>query len=255
MLVVFIRSYTYTGYMQSTARRLLDGVPRIWLELVNGIDRRWLVIWIMIYSSFIFLDLVFPQYVLFSSVLKYAGIFLCVVYTYDRYRKDTRLVLAMLMTFLADTILMVIGAKLIGVYVFCFAQMFHTLRLSRIPNVALRVYFAILFLVFVSGTLWGIPSLYVICFVYACTLITNLLLSWRWYKTDASNIRAACCFFGFILFLCCDINVGLSYLSFTGGIHSAIAPISSFLVFIFYYPSQILLSNSSNMVKPVKLPR
>jgi hypothetical protein len=160
----------------------------------------------------------------------------------------------MFFTLLADTILMIVGARLLGVYVFCFAQMFHTLRLSKAPNTALMGYFVMLFLVFASGTLWGIPSLYVMSFAYAATLITNLRLAWRWYKAAPTNIYAASCFFGFVLFLCCDVNVALAYLSQTGGIPSFIAPISSFLVFVFYYPSLILISNSSNLAAPVKIP-
>lgn len=190
---------------------------------------------------------------LLSSILKYTGLFLCVIYTYATCKKDTRLVLAMFLTFLADTILMLVGARLIGVYVFCFAQMFHTLRLSRAPSAALMGYFVMLFIVFASGILWGIPALYVVSFSYAATLLTNLRLSWRWYRSDRMNPCAINCLAGFLLFICCDINVALSYLSLTGGIPAFIAPISSFLVFVFYYPSQILISNSSNLASPMKI--
>ncbi|MDR0397802.1 MAG: hypothetical protein LBH36_01295 [Candidatus Nomurabacteria bacterium] len=220
------------------------------LKRIKTVNRRWLAIWLLIYSGFILIDLFFPQLALLSAALKYVGIFLCAIYAHVAHKRDTQLVIAMFLTLLADTVLMLVGAQIIGVYIFCFAQMFHTLRLSKAPNVALRGYFVMLFFVFACGTLWGFPALYVMSFTYAATLITNLILAWRWYKAEPTNIYAVSSLLGFILFICCDINVALAYISQTGGIPAFIAPICNFLVFVFYYPSQVLISNSSTITKP-----
>jgi hypothetical protein len=55
----------------------------------------------------------------------------------------------------------------------------------------------------------------------------------------------------------CDINVAMSYLSVTGVIPFFIARFANFFAWLFYYPSQVLISNSSiitqkNRKKPEK---
>ena len=81
---------------------------------IPAIDTRWLAVWLLIYVDFIVLDMYFPGF-WGSSVLKYTGIFLCTIYAYQKYRKDTTLFLALFLTFLSDTILVWTDWELIGV--------------------------------------------------------------------------------------------------------------------------------------------
>ena len=50
---------------------------------------------------------------------------------------------------------------------------------------------------------------------------------------------------GFIAFLCCDICVALRFLALDGALPATIIPTVAFLVWVFYYPSQVLIANSS----------
>jgi hypothetical protein len=211
------------------------------LECTKHIDPQWFTIWCTIYLSFILLDIFFPNFP-GSTLLKYSGIFLCLVYAWKKYPKDHLLHLALLLTLLSDTILMWVHAEILGVYTFIFAQFFHTSRLAKTSQHFLLLYFFIVFLIFCFGLIQGIDPIYVTSFIYATGLITNLILSHQWYKKSPNNPPARAAAYGFLLFLACDISVATSYLTI-GPVHTVV----SFLVWIFYYPSQILISNSSTI--------
>lgn len=216
------------------------------LKRVKYVDWHWLVIWALIYVSFISLDIFFPHF-RGTALIKYIGIFLCTIYAYQKYRSDTLLILALLFTFLADTVLVWTPWAIPGVYIFCFAQYFHLSRFTKGQPKSLITFFLITFLIFVAGTIQGFPPIYVIAAVYASLLIINLSLTISWYRHDKNNFHARCAMYGFILFICCDICVGIQFLTYESVFPAAILPVVSFLVWLFYYPSQVLISNSSNL--------
>ena len=57
--------------------------------------------------------------------------------------------------------------------------------------------------------------------------------------------RTELAFSGFILFLCCDICVALSYLSHENMLPVWMYGLMNYLDWAFYYPAQVLISNSS----------
>jgi len=221
------------------------------LKRIRHVDWHWLVIWIVIYACFLFLDILSPDF-LGTTLLKYTGIFLCLIYAYQKFRSDTLLIFALLFTLLADTILVWTPYLIPGVYCFCFAQFFHIARFTKTQPKALVGFFLIVFLVFAAGVVQGIPPIYAIAFIYACTVFLNLALAIVWFRRDRLNFHASCAFYGFILFVACDICVGLRFLSSQDIIATLIFPIASYLVWLFYYPSQVLISNSSNVAKTSK---
>ena len=219
------------------------------LRRIPEIDRTWLVIWCVIYISFLGLDIVAPQF-WGATVIKYAGIFLCLVYAYRKFSHDHLLILALLFTLLADTILVWTSWEVLGVYAFCFAQFFHTARFTRSHPKFLIFYFLAIFLMFAFAILQGVSPIYAIAVIYALSLLTNLALSFSWFSHDRNNFRARCAFYGFILFVACDLSVATQHLILDGLLPMAILPVASYLVWLFYYPSQVLISNSSNLAKP-----
>ncbi|MCL1839462.1 lysoplasmalogenase [Candidatus Saccharibacteria bacterium] len=220
------------------------------LKRIRTVDWRWLVIWIIIYASFLFLDIFSPDF-LGATLIKYTGIFLCLVYAYQKFRHDTLLILALLFTLLADTILVWTPYYIPGVYAFVFAQFFHMARFTKPHPKTLIGFFLIVFVIFAAGVTQGIDPIYVIAFIYASTLLLNVGLAISWYRQDKQNFHARCACYGFILFLACDLSVAMQYLSSDHVIPAVIFPVVSYLVWLFYYPSQVLISNSSN-VKPIK---
>jgi len=212
-------------------------------------DKRWVAIWVMIYVMIISLDMFLPHMEMQAVVVKYLGIFLCVVYAASKFKRDTRLIFALLLTLLADALLMLMGALVLGLFVFCFVQFFHTMRLTKIDSRFIVTYGLAVFVVFAAGLLLGMKALYVLAVIYAAGLLFNLRLAWQWRKKEPDSIRASCCWWGFLLFVLCDICVGLWYLGTIGEVSPPVMSIAGVLVFMFYYPSQVLISNSSNLTE------
>lgn len=222
---------------------------KTWFEdfkRLGTVDMHWLVIWIMIYVGFLTLDVFFPTLWIPSALLKYLGIFLCIVYAHQKYDSDYMLELALLFTFLADTILVWTPHALPGVYVFSFAQFMHFMRLTKLPRRALSIYAAVISLFFAITITIGLHPLYAIATVYGLLLICNVVTATNNYRENHKDFRARCAFYGFIAFICCDFCVAARFLMLNGTIAANALPIVALLVWVFYYPSQVLIANSSN---------
>lgn len=214
------------------------------LKYLKTIDRRWLVTWLFIYVGFILLDLLFDDFV-GETILKLTGIALCAVYAYQKFKKDSLLVIAMAFTMLADVILAVNNTAIIGVFTFCFAQFFHTARLQKTKPSFLAFYFAVVVIIFFVAVSLGIDPMYAISGIYAYGIFSNFYLAIRWYSAGRST-ASICAAVGFFLFVCCDICVALSYLGLTGVLPFIFKRIGDFSSWVFYYPAQVLISNSSD---------
>lgn len=222
--------------------------PNWWKDIkrISYIDTRWLIIWVAIYISFLLLDILFPNF-WGSALLKYLGIFLCIIYANQKYSKDYTLELALLFTFLADTILVWTPYTLAGVYVFCFAQFMHLTRLTKLSQSALGIYALALSVFFALNIANGLEPIIAVATVYGLELICNIVMSVKNYRKDKKNFRARCAFYGFICFFCCDLCVALRFLAINNYLSATLIPLTSFLVWVFYYPSQVLIANSSTM--------
>ena len=189
-----------------------------------------------------------------SALLKYIGIFLCIIYANQKYSKDYNLELALLFTFLADTILVWTPYTLAGVYVFCFAQFMHLTRLTKLSHSALGIYALAISVFFALTITQGLAPIVAVATIYGLELICNIVMSVKNYRTDRKNFRARCAFYGFICFFCCDLCVALRFLAINNIIPTVALPLTSFLVWVFYYPSQVLIANSSTL-EPKKSPK
>ena len=214
-------------------------------------DKRWLIVWIFIYVGFLTLDIFFPDY-WGSALLKYTGVFLCVVYAYKKYRNDTKLILALFLTLLADTVLVWTDMTVLGVFIFCFAQFMHFLRLTRLSKKHLGAFTLVISLLTIVSAFHGDRIIYSLAALYGGLLISNLAMSASRFHEDRQNICARCAFYGFIAFICCDFCVGLRYVMLDGAVPADILPVVAVLVWAFYYPSQVLLANSSLHKESVK---
>lgn len=249
------------------------------LEYAVKIDMIWLVIWGTIFTSFVVLDTIFQsiypgENVFYNlslgdriihiqvvgngtfigvTLLKYIGIVLSFIYARRKFPKDYILQIALAFTLLADTILTFDQVSKIGVLMFCFAQYFHIARFAKIKPKYFVMWTLFLFSLLIYGRIYQIEEMYVLAFIYAISLSMNIILTRRWFKrvkknpesTDREIVASTCAMYGFILFALCDTNVALSYLSVTGVIPLAIARFANFFAWLFYYPSQVLISNSS----------
>lgn len=210
----------------------------------------WIFTWCTIYASFLVTGFIFPEDFIGTTALKYLGIFLNLVYAHHVSPKDYLLEIALLFTFLADTILVVDNSAILGVFVFAIAQFFHIARLAGLKPRAFIIFLALITIVLHVAHLANFNYMYVIGLFYASCLLTNLYLSTNWYL-DTHSPAAFSAFVGFLLFALCDFCVAGSYLSRTGVLPAVLTPFANYLAWAFYYPSQIFIANSSKTKKVV----
>lgn len=210
---------------------------------IKPITRFWLILALLIYAAFIALDIIDSESPIPSAV-KYLGIFLCPIYAFLATPRDNLLVLALALTFLADSFLVWTEYFSIGHVIFCLAHFAHTIRLVRSDHKFLRIYFPCLILFLALSLVAGTSPFYAIVSVYAIAIITNLILSLRWLRDDRSNIHARSAALGFTLFVLCDASVAISFLATQSMFPAAIGAVAHVLVWLFYFPSQVLISNS-----------
>jgi len=90
---------------------------------MEKLDRKWTAIWILIYAGFLISDALFENF-FGTTVLKYTGIVLCVIYAIVKFKKDYFLELALGFTLLADTILAINNTAIIGGFCVLFCAIF-----------------------------------------------------------------------------------------------------------------------------------
>ncbi|MBR3264050.1 hypothetical protein IKF94_02365 [Candidatus Saccharibacteria bacterium] len=221
-------------------------------KYLHQTDKIWRLIWLFIFGGFVALDAFFPGF-FGITFLKLLGIGLCLVYVVQKYSSDHLLLLAFAATFVADLLLAVNNTSLFGVFTFAIAQFLHFCRLKKLKNVLIYVIGSLIVVFFVAFSAFGPYSIILMGAVYAFFLIANILLAREWYKKAKGSKKnpAFCAFTGFILFACCDLCVAGSFFS---GLHAfpfIFKRLFDFFAWVFYYPSQVLISNSSRQTKKV----
>ena len=205
----------------------------------------WIISWAIIYTVIVIADAFIPGSYFFTLV-SIGGIFLCFLYTVTAFPKDHFLQAALLLTFVADCILAHDNVSPVGLMIFFGAQLLHCFRLNRPRRLPLVVGLATIGGLCIALNFWLhlVDPLYVICTFYGITLLINIITAWRWHRR-VHNFYSTCAIIGFILFACCDLCTGISHLSLISVLPIATYAPANFLVWFFYYLSQILVANSS----------
>lgn len=202
--------------------------------------------WAAFYVSFLLLSLPFPDAALVMW-LRYMGLMLCMVFVLRNFFEDRLLVLAMGLTLIADAILAIDSVSVWGVVVFGLVQSVHFLRLEELRTKSLVWHILAVLMIAGAGFCLSSPVIFVVGAIYAFLLLSNVFLGWQWYqKTGAKAARNGA--FGMSLLLCCDFCVMLSFLSFSGVLPAVIFGVANYLAWAFYFPSQVLIANSSKIV-------
>lgn len=210
-----------------------------------GIEPIWPIIWTVLYLATLILGFIAPTSELITLV-KLGSICLCLLYVVLNFSHDYLLILAMLSTTISDIILALNNTSTAGVITFFAVQIFHLLRLNRTKFRHIAIFLCAAVTLLVLNQIFNLlPTLYAVCAFYGTTLILNLYSAWTWFHHDPKNLRAASALLGFMLFLCCDLCVVVSYFSLIEVLPALCYGIANFFAWFFYYPSQILVSNSS----------
>ena len=177
---------------------------------------------LLIYITFITLDILDRN----SLFIKYLGIIVCFLFSL---RSNKLASLALTTTLCADFFLLVLNKHYeIGLLFFIVTQLAYCFYLND------KKYYLVRLVCFVFGfvvliVLDNITKLNVLVIFYFSNLLINCIES---YKLNNKTL-----FIGLLLFVCCDICVGL----FNMNVPSSVYNFVSFMMWVFYLPSQVLI--------------
>jgi hypothetical protein len=201
-----------------------------------------------IYCAFLILDSVGLYHV--SATVKYLGIIACFVFACAFSLlgggKNFLVPVALALTLVADLFLLVLGKYYeVGVAVFIMAQSTYFAHLCVMRGKAklsiilrLSVIVALELIIAVAGIFSVLNAL---CAAYFTMLCFNLIDSALLINKES---RAVLLTVGFALFILCDVCVGLNNLLPP---LSALAPLVSYGMWLFYFPSQTLLAMTASV--------
>lgn len=213
---------------------------------------------IFIYTDLIFIYGLFIFYVyldfsggnaLISDACKFISVLLCFLLSLliggnSLNSKDKLLLQAGLgVTVTADLFLLLLDREAPGVLLFCIVQIIYCIRyeLRRFGIVMLAV-----FLIYVP--IFGLHNIMLNAVFYSVCLLTSVFAGFRVFKYKLfPAINGRMVFAGMVLFLLCDICVGLYNLPYYMPVSDFLlnaTSISVKLIWIFYLNSQVLLALS-----------
>jgi len=215
---------------------------------------------IIIYFIFLCIDFITKDLKnTYSVTLKYSAIVLCfiislLIKSHGYGKRDKSLVqLARIFTLISDYFLAISGNYIMGVFFFSLVQITYIIRHSIMENSKYKN--LMFFIVSLSITLTVSlrieitsieKNLVVLALIYASLLTTSLYSSVSTitrgkYSQKTSWIIAL----GMFLFFMCDLNVGIYNIVAGGNIKFFLG----FLIWLFYLPSQLLLTLSGFKVQ------
>ncbi|HAQ57368.1 MAG TPA: hypothetical protein DCR44_08305 [Acholeplasmatales bacterium] len=197
-----------------------------------------------------------------TRAFQFAAIVLSAVHSLYRFRPTTDRVSAtagLMFTVAADLFLVVLGPfRVLALSLFCVAQLFHAVRLSSFDCANHRT-IAILrgstLLLFIAVALFvtvgRFDPLAILAAVYAALLFTNAGIALTIRKRDPFA------FPGFLLFILCDLFIFLAVGTDQGyfvleqeSIWALLSGVPFNLAWLFYAPSQVLLSLGAVYARP-----
>jgi len=206
----------------------------------------WVITWMILYAVILIVGLTAAQSPILT-IIKVSSVLLCSIYTLVVFPHDRLLQAAMIITFIADCILAKNNVSPTGLIVFFCAQLVHLYRQVELDQRqhVLRYAAIGMLIIGINFIIRLIPAVFIIAGFYACTLIGNIIVAYRQYRRKPLNFFARAAFYGFVLFACCDLCTVISYFSLIDLLPTALYAPANFFAWFFYYPSQILVSNSS----------
>lgn len=238
---------------------------------MSGRSRKYIfiIIQLIMYSIFLSLDILGINISL-SNRIKFAVVALCFLYVLLIKNKNSGkehfyLLSALAFTVISDILILLTDYYFYGVLTFILAQQLYGMRITALYNrekaypislsgdIPLRIIYQVFFSFLVSVLLWllgvNIDALLVVSVLYFICICTNVVRSLKLFIQYRSKRDIRYFAYGMVLFLLCDINVGLFNLSSflpIGGEYETIYNVSSILMWTFYAPSQVLIALSGD---------
>ena len=212
-----------------------------------------IILTVLCYFSFLCIDLFRVDSLYnYASAIKYFSIILCFLNTSLIGKNghdiiDTRLLQsALFLTLIADYFLLMTQYFIPGILVFCLIQIIYIIRHSRYSKFNIKLFIMIALILVILSLIARKTSLNanillvylgtIYAFISFCSVFTAL--STLKYKIYPKN-TIILIILGIGLLFLCDINVALYNLNHNNCL-------SGFLIWFFYLPSQLFLSQSGN---------
>lgn len=212
----------------------------------------------LLYISFLYIDIFAKNIFLSSSTLKFISIifiFIISILIKDNplsYKDIHLLQIGLFITLIADLFLLVLDSHyILGIFLFSIVQILYSFRYEfrnfkfTIRNFSIIFLGLSIFYLIINKFIIEIDFLFIMGIFYAICLLNSVVKAVKSYKYKtypAPNRQMI--LIGMILFLFCDVNVGLynilGYINKTGLLYN----ISSVSMWLFYLPSQVLLALS-----------
>ncbi len=240
---------------------------------MRGQSRKYIfiVIQLFLYGAFLSMDILESNIAL-SNKIKFVVVVLCFIYAINigvknRSREHIYLIYALAFTVVSDMLILLSDYYFYGVLTFIMAQQLYGMRITELKNrerdsngpkslsrdLVIRLLYQGAFVLLLGILLWlanvNIDALLAVSIFYFISICTNVLriLKLTVNHHDKKDIMYFA--IGMVLFLLCDINVGLfnlsGFLSVTPA-YEMVYSISSILMWTFYAPSQVFIALSSD---------
>ncbi|MDO4378599.1 MAG: hypothetical protein Q4C64_05550 [Erysipelotrichia bacterium] len=192
----------------------------------------YLLVQSFIYILFIYMDFTYQN----SSAIKYCGIIINFIFSlYLYFRKENYsilFVIALFLTTVADYFLLVKDSCYsIGVACFCIVQLLYAYKISRFSTFPIRMIVIVLLIFFLPLFQQERSILNILAIISFVNLTVNVIAC----MLNKQNKL----FIAFILFWLCDLSVGIYNLQIP-----LVDKFCAYSMWIFYFPSQILLTLS-----------
>jgi hypothetical protein len=223
------------------------------------------------YAIFLTLDII-GNHNTISSVFKFGIIILCFCFALTNGKGDNKSILfcmktALFFTVLSDLFLLILDYYICGLVTFIIVQQLYSIRImlsdsQKADKAVMRFLLQIVLAAVVCLLLWlgDVPmeALLVISVFYFVCIVTNVFFAVRVALRKTVDKRNVIFAIGMVLFLLCDINVGVfnmaGFIALPDSVYRSLYTLSSILMWTFYAPSQVIitLSSSLNMAKSTK---
>lgn len=203
----------------------------------------------ILYVIFIVFDFLNPS---ISQRIKLSSIFLCfaicfIFWVFSKNKKQTLLLVsASLFTCLSDYLLLIekdSNLFTIGVFTFFIVQIlyfaYHSKNLTSknlVISLACRLF--VVFLICLVATAIKLDALTTLSLCYFSLLLGNFINSLLLVKNNKKYIIISA---GFLLFILCDICVGMNNINID---NAALKNFATYGMWIFYLPSQVILAST-----------
>lgn len=230
------------------------------------------IVELLLYIMFMYLDLAKTEYYHISNNLKFLSIVICSFFSIVYYSKDdnqTDLILlrsALIFTVISDLCILILDYYIVGTLTFCIVQLLYLIRLCRyrypenlmgnilkkvVRNILITASIISLFIILQID----INLLVIISMIYFVSITLNVgdSISIAYHTKNRSTIIFA---IGMVLFILCDINVGVfnlsDFISIESSLFSKVYSFSVIAMWMFYLPAQVCIALSGDTQNSVK---